>query len=160
MMSNRSHLVTLREFQYSTCDINTLRVWHEIPDIREITNENLLNLENTSVLLNDTFRMYMIELDNINVGCLNLNLNKQRKSAEIGIMIGEKQMRRSGIATAALNLTLNDASMHCHLDYYFAYVYHNNFAAKKLFENAGFHSIGSVKFNGRLAHHYRRRLIC
>jgi len=75
-------------------------------------------------------------------------------------MIGEKQMRRSGIATAALNLTLNDASMHVHIESYFAYVYHNNFPAKRLFENAGFHSIGSVNFNGRLAHHYRRKLIC
>jgi len=81
------------------------------------------------------------------------NVNLQHRRAEVGIMIGEPEMRGRGYGTEALRLLLDFAFTMLGLHSVMLRVYAYNYAARRCYEKVGFRETGRRResrwFNGR-----------
>ena len=81
---------------------------------------------------------YMINLDDISIGYIDLyNFDVVHSRAGVGIFV-DKKFRKKGIANKALKTLIEISNKELHLNQLFAEVFQSNKAAISLFEHAGF----------------------
>jgi [ribosomal protein S5]-alanine N-acetyltransferase len=104
--------------------------------------------EETWENLNILFCAIRLVESNRHIGNIKLTVNPHSRTADIGILIGEKDCWGQGYATAAIRLLADYALKVLRLRKVFAGAYSSNPASIRAFEKAGF------KIEARLERHY------
>lgn len=145
---------TLRPLNYS--DVKCLNQWNQdeqickylgsgfIPVSIDLQKKWMENMIDTSAFSNS--KRYMIEVNKVAVGLVGLyNINWIHRVAEIGLYIGNQEVRRMGVATDAANLILNYAKRYLNLRKIKLFVVADNIAAFNLWRKIGFQQCGELR---------------
>lgn len=140
-------------------DAKIILKWENNPEFWDITEnegpfsyEDILSFIKQSDNLTESGqqRFMILNLQKEPIGAIDLfGYNNTHKSAGIGILIGEKENRNSGLATDALSTLLLEMKQLKMINELHCIVYTNNIASIKLFKQAGFQESGNETFKGR-----------
>lgn len=138
--------VQIRKYNSHSDDREYINNWNQLQEIAAISNENALAVSSYGGLYDDSDNLWIIENDGTPVGCINVNFNVTHKSAEIGIMIGDRDKRRNGMGKIAMTQILEYIRTNHEMTTAIAYVHERNHAARRLFESVNFMAGNSVWF--------------
>jgi len=128
-------------------DLKKIRDWRNSPGIWDFNSQYiLLNMIHQKdwyasiSIKNSERRMFLIQLKKgIPIGiCGLINIDFQQKSAEVAIILGEKEIHGEGIGTEVLRLLLEYGFKKLKLHRIYAEIFENNIISVKLFERLNF----------------------
>lgn len=115
-------------------------------DKRLITKESHINYYHSRIETG-LVKQFIIVCDDIDVGTTFLrDIDYQKKDAEFGIFIGEKDYLSKGVGSKAAKLIIEFGFEKLQLDKIFLRVLTNNTRAQKSYEKVGFHLDDSNKY--------------
>lgn len=115
-------------------------------DKRLITKESHINYFHSRIETG-LVKQFIIECDGVDVGTTFLrDIDYQKKEAEFGIFIGEKDYLSKGVGSKAAKLIIEFGFEKLQLDKIFLRVLSNNTRAQKSYEKVGFHLDDSNKY--------------
>ena len=115
-------------------------------DKRLITKESHINYYHSRIETG-LVKQFIIVCDEIDVGTTFLrDIDYQKKDAEFGIFIGEKDYLSKGVGSKAAKLIIEFGFEKLQLDKIFLRVLTNNTRAQKSYEKVGFHLDDSNKY--------------
>ena len=115
-------------------------------DKRLITKESHINYYHNRIETG-LVKQFIIVCDEIDVGTTFLrDIDYQKKEAEFGIFIGEKDYLSKGVGSKAAKLIIEFGFEKLQLDKIFLRVLSNNTRAQKSYEKVGFHLDDSNKY--------------
>ena len=115
-------------------------------DKRLITKESHINYYHSRIETG-LVKQFIIVCDEIDVGTTFLrDIDYQKKEAEFGIFIGEKDYLSKGVGSKAAKLIIEFGFEKLQLDKIFLRVLSNNTRAQKSYEKVGFHLDDSNKY--------------
>ena len=115
-------------------------------DKRLITKESHINYYHSRIETG-LVKQFIIVCDEIDVGTTFLrDIDYQKKEAEFGIFIGEKDYLSKGVGSKAAKLIVEFGFDQLKLDRIFLRVLANNVRAQKSYEKVGFHLDDSNKY--------------
>lgn len=107
---------------------------------KDITIEQQRKWIETKVLTGKVAQFIIWDrLDNKKIGSVYLqNIDKTRKEAEYGVLIGEEEYTGRGLGTESANLIIRYGFEHLNLEKIYLRVLKNNLPARKAYEKVGF----------------------
>ncbi len=140
-------------------DADTILCWENNPELWNVTeNQGPFSLEEIRSFISDSrgleatgqIRYMILNLEKSPIGAVDLfEYNEEKKSAGIGILIADPDIRRHGFASDALNTLIDFLRAQRTLYELKCIIYPENIASINLFLRCGFIETGSNSFKGR-----------
>jgi diamine N-acetyltransferase len=137
-------------------DATTLMIWENNPDNWRVSDTEVpYSLQSIQQYIEqqENFRtsgqvrlMIINKQTNEAIGCIDLfDGHSRHRRAAVGILVADEQNRGKGYAAESLELIEKYASEILDLHQLYAHVEEQNTESIRLFENAGFHHVGTLK---------------
>jgi diamine N-acetyltransferase len=148
------------------CDTDHILAWENDPELWPFTETSgpfsktdIMHFiqESNDLFANGQLRLMIIDkISDQPIGALDIfDFNTSTKKAGIGILIGEKSLRKKGFATDALRCFLSIAASDLKIRTLECIIYPDNVSSLKLFENCGFRAVGMEFFKENRVIRYR-----
>lgn len=112
---------------------------YSLEDLKEYVR--IMNKKNDNCIFGIFLKNNNEHIGNIKIG----NINQIHRHAEIGLIIGDKNIWGKGYGTESINLATKYAFEEINLNKLFAGIYSNNIASYKAFLKAGYREVGILK---------------